>query len=428
MRLFAHSLNWQSLKEKTHSNKPGLPMKKITTSIAAIAIALAGFSAHADVRDQAKRIHERLAGVPPTEEVLLEMVEAIEAGPGGTDFEAAADIAMDNPAFYNVTLKNWATPWTNRDFDVFQPLNDYTATVIGLVRDEKDFRELLTGDEVYIGAASLGVPSYSQTSNAHYEQLEADNIDLGDTANLIAVAQSSVLGIPASATAGVMTTRAAAKAFFVLGTNRAMFRFTLINHLCTDLEQLNDVSRAPARIRQDVSRSPGGDSRVYLNNCLGCHAGMDPLAQAFAYYNYEYDADVESGRLTYNDLGQNDPETGTRVVAKYHFNEATFPYGYVTPDDEWDNFWREGQNQSLGWDPSLSGTGQGAKSMGAELANTQAFAYCQVEKAFEATCLRQPGDDADRDEIDSIVLDFTGAGSYNMKQVFASTADYCKGE
>ena len=66
-----------------------------------------------------------------------------------------------------------------------------------------------------------------------------------------------------------------------------MFRFTLMNHMCMDMEQVHDTSIAPDRIRQDVSRSPGGDSRVFLNNCIGCHAGMDPLAQAFAYYNFD---------------------------------------------------------------------------------------------------------------------------------------------
>jgi hypothetical protein len=93
--------------------------------------------------------------------------------------------------------------------------------------------------------------------------------------------------LPPDATAGVITTRAAARAFFSAGTNRAMFRFTLINHMCNDLEQVADVSLPPDRIRQDVSRSPGGDSRVFLNNCVGCHTGMDPMTQAFAYYNYE---------------------------------------------------------------------------------------------------------------------------------------------
>jgi hypothetical protein len=84
-----------------------------------------------------------------------------------------------------------------------------------------------------------------------------------------------------------MTTRAAAEAFFIAGTNRAMFRFTLMNHMCMDMEQVLDTTIAPDRIRQDVSRGPGGDSRVFMNNCIGCHAGMDPLAQAFAYYTFD---------------------------------------------------------------------------------------------------------------------------------------------
>ena len=93
-----------------------------------------------------------------------------------------------------------------------------------------------------------------------------------------------------------MTTRAAAEAFFIAGTNRAMFRFTLMNHMCMDWSRCMDTSRPPDRIRQDVSRSPGGDSRVFLNNCIGCHAGMDPMAQAFAYYDFDETAGASSTR------------------------------------------------------------------------------------------------------------------------------------
>ncbi len=83
-----------------------------------------------------------------------------------------------------------------------------------------------------------------------------------------------------------MTTRGAASAFFVNGTNRAMFRFTMMNHLCNDLQTVMDITRPPDRIRQDVTRSPGGVSTLFLTNCIGCHSGMDPMAQAFAYYNF----------------------------------------------------------------------------------------------------------------------------------------------
>ena len=47
----------------------------------------------------------------------------------GTDpgAECVAYLAMRDNNFYNVTLKNFAAPWTNRDQSVFVPLNDTNA-------------------------------------------------------------------------------------------------------------------------------------------------------------------------------------------------------------------------------------------------------------------------------------------------------------
>jgi hypothetical protein len=362
-------------------------------------------------REQAKRIHDRLAGVPPSETVLADMEAAVDPGQPGTAIDAAFT-AMDNANFYNVTLKNFAAPWTNRERSVFVPLNDYIATVVGMIRDDVPFNTLLSADLVYTASGGLGLPPYSSGNNNHYEQMEQQNIDM--MAELVPTAQSSVTGLTSDATAGVMTTRAAAEAFFIAGTNRAMFRFTLLNHMCNDLEQVHDVKLPPDRIRQDVSRSPGGDSRLFLNNCIGCHSGMDPLAQAFAYYNFN----EATGSIEY---------TPGQVQPKYFNNEDNFPFGFRTPDDHWDNYWRSGQNQFLGWDSTLPGSGNGAKSLGEELGNSGAFASCQVKKVFQAVCLRPPEDAADRSQVDQMVVSFTSSG-YRMKQVFAETAVYCMGD
>ena len=358
-------------------------------------------------RRQAKRLHDRLAGVPPAETVLDNMEAALMSG-NSVD---AALIAIADNAFYNVTLKNFATPWTNRDQTVFAALNDYSATVIGMIRDDVPFNQLLSADLLYVGDSSLGLPGYSMNNNGHYEALENQGIDLKD--NLVAVQQSAVTNLPASATAGIMTSRAAAKAFFSAGTNRAMFRFTLMNHLCNDLEQVKDTSRSPDRVRQDISRSPGGDSRLFLNSCVGCHSGMDPMAQAFAYYNF----DEGSQRLQF---------TPGDVQAKYFINADTFKYGYVTTNDRWDNYWRSGQNALLGWDAGLPGTGRGAKSLGSELASSDAFASCQVKKVFRTVCLRDPGNSRDRNQVETITANFR-ADNYNMKTAFAEAAVYCMG-
>ena len=381
--------------------------------------------ASAAPEDEALQMHSRLTGVKPSESVLLEMAEDIASG----NPRDAAYKAMDNDAFYDVTLKNIATPWTNRDRDVFAPLNDYTATVIGVVRDDIDFREILSGNLLYTAASGLGLPPYSNSDNDHYAALEASGYPLQDT--LEKQSQSALTGLPAEATAGVITSRAGARAFFYAGTNRAMFRYTMLNHLCRDMEQVQDTTRPPDRIRQDVSRSPGGDSRVFQNNCVGCHSGMDPMAQAFAYYDYVYDADNdptgENGRLDYNSAGETDPATNSRVKAKNHINSANFPYGYVLPDDRWDNYWREGPNQHLGWSGSLPGGGNGAKSLGQELASSRAFAECQVTKVFRQVCLRAPENAADRAQI-SAITDTFSSGGYLLKQVYADSAVYCAGE
>ncbi|HEU4618516.1 MAG TPA: hypothetical protein VFV10_10765 [Gammaproteobacteria bacterium] len=365
--------------------------------------------AAAGPREQAERIHDRLAGVPPSAAKLDAMTQDIQNG----DASAAAFKAMEDPHFYTVTLKNFAAPWTNRDQSPFVPLNDYTTLVMGMVRDDVRFDEILYGDILYVGKGISPAPAAD--SNAHYEALEQAMLSpsFDPQTDLTQTTQSSVYGLPSDATAGAITTRAASEAFFIAGTNRAMFRFTLINHMCTDLEQVHDVTIVPDRIRQDVSRSPGGDSRVFLNSCIGCHAGMDPMAQAFAYYNF----DETSGRLVY---------TPGVVQEKYFHNELTFPDGFRTPDDSWDNYWRQGQNASLGWDPNLPGSGQGAKSLGQELASTQAFAQCQAKKVFKAVCLRNPVDAADRDQVAAMATSFKN-NNYKMKNVFADAAVYCMG-
>jgi hypothetical protein len=193
-----------------------------------------------------------------------------------------------------------------------------------------------------------------------------------------------------------------------------MFRFTLLNHLCRDMEQVHDVTRTTDRIRQDVTRSPGGDSSVFLNNCVGCHSGMDPMAQAFAYYDF----DETQARLVY---------TQGQVQPKYLINSDNFKPGFITPNDNWENRWRlPGQNTLLGWSSGLPGSGAGAKSLGQELANSDAFSQCQVEKVFRTVCFRSPSDAADRSQVGQIVTAFRNS-SYSLKTAFAETAAYCAG-
>jgi hypothetical protein len=369
--------------------------------------------------DQATRIYNRVAGIPPSASQLAQMM--------ATDSVSAALIATNDPAFYNDTIRNMAAPWTNRDQSVFVPLNDYTATVVGMVRDNVPFNTLLSADLVYVASSSAmtsySVPAYSPANNNQYAAMDSAGVDLSNKSLLVSSTQSAITGIPTAATAGVMTTRGGASAFFVNGTNRAMFRFTMMNHLCNDLPGIMDTTRPPDRIRQDVTRSPGGVSTLFLTNCVGCHSGMDPMAQAFAYYDFSYPAsevgatDFPVGQIVY---------TAGKSQAKYHINNTNFPQGFNTADDSWSNRWRTGPNQILGWSAGLAGSGNGAKSLGQELANSQAFASCQVTRVFKTVCYRAPMNAADAAQVNSMIASFQ-AHNYSLRQVFAEGAAYCMG-
>jgi hypothetical protein len=356
-------------------------------------------------RATATLLFQRLTGVPPTDAQLSQMQPLIASNPA-----AAAAIGTAAPQFYNVTLKNIFLPATNRDQSVFVPLSDYVVTAIGMIHDDVPFNTALSADILY---TLKGVsPAPSASSNDHYANAEMSNVDI--SANLVHTTQTQVYGSTV-APAGLITTRASSQAFFINGTNRAMFRFTLVNHLCRDMEQVQDTSRPTDMIRQDVASSPGGDSRVYLNNCIGCHSGMDPMARAFAYYNFNGGTDPTKGVTEY---------TAAKVNAKYFINSSNNKFGFVTPDDTWTNRWIAGPNSVLGFDPTLPHTGSGAASLGQELAASDAFADCQVQKAFKAVCLRAPSSQPDIDAVKAIKTSFKANG-YKMKQVFADAAVYC---
>jgi hypothetical protein len=347
-------------------------------------------------------MHERLTGVPPSPANLTTMANYI----AGQQYQNAAALALQQPQFYNVILKNMFLPATNRDQSVFVPLNDYVVTAIGMIHDNIPFNTALSADILYTLSAS-GLPPPSPGDNNHYATADANNVDI--SANLRKTTQSAVY--PGIAPAGLITTRASTSAFFINGTNRAMFRFTLINHLCRDMEQVQDITRPTDQIRQDVATSPGGDSRVYLNTCIGCHSGMDPMARAFAYYNFNATTNLTE-------------YTPGKVNAKYFINSANDKFGFVTPDDTWSNRWIAGSNAvPLGFAAGPH-TGSGAASLGQELANSDAFADCQVQKAFKAVCLRAPANSTDTAAVAAIKTRFE-SNNYNMQQVFADTAIYC---
>ncbi len=404
------------MKQRSKTRRNGDGLARRTTCGACVFALLAAQAAPPVVAgpyEQARRIYERLAGVQPSATVLQMMANDIINEPGQTGLVAAAAVATNPqyaPDFYDVTLKEFINPWTNRNQSAFVPFNDYTATVIGMIRDDIPFNTVLSANILYtVNAPNL--PAVSSANNNHYATAEANGVDFSTA--LTQTTQTAAYGTPAQGVSGVWTTRTGAAAYFVLGTNRAQFRFTMLNYLCHDMQLVMDNTRPTDRIRQDVARSPGGDSRVFLDNCAGCHSGMDPMAQAFAYYDFN----STTGQMVY--------QQGV-VQPKYVKNPQNFIWGFVTPNDDWSNRWRTGPNADLGWDTALPGSGEGAASLGQELENTAAFANCQVVKVFQTVCMRAPVSSTDLTTVASIQALFVQS-NYDLKQVFQQSAAACAG-
>lgn len=368
-------------------------------------LSLATTTSLAGPREQAYRIFNRLNGYPPSAEKLSEMEGLVGSG----DLKAAAIAAIDdeNGGFYNLVLRNYVSRWTNTDKSPRVPLNDFTATILGMVRDEVPITEALTGDIVYTGNVQ-GAPAYSLANNDHYQFLDTQGSNLSQV--LQKSQQSSLTNLPPDAIAGVLSTRGWGDAYYKAGTNRRAIDGSMSIFLCRTMESLNDTTRPDFRVRQDVTRAPGGDSALFRNRCAGCHAGMDAFDGAFAYYDW----DDTTNALIY---------TPGEVRPKMLRNASEFPQGFRTVDDSWINNWMEGQNAKLGWKGAK--TGNGANSFGAMLGESDGFASCMAKHAFEVVCLHEPGHKAEELAVESIADSLKKGGAFNMKDAFAEAAASC---
>ena len=176
----------------------------------------------------------------------------------------------------------------------------------------------------------------------------------------------------------------------------------MLNHLCNDMQLVMDITRPPDRIRQDVTRSPGGASSLFLNNCVGCHSGIDPMAVAYYNFNNTISTSADTmGTVVY---------TAGEVQPKYFINSTNFPRIFLVTMDDWNNHWRTGPNSILGWSASLPGSGNGAKTPGLELESSAAFANCQVTRVFKDARLRAPNSQNDFNQINSMISSFQSNG------------------
>ncbi len=393
-------------------------------------------------------------------------------------------LATEDSGFYNLKLFNIFSVWANVAGDSGIPLNDMTATMIGIVRDDIPFKEVLYGDHIYLGNAKVTksdsdyaglkggdesgkdlcpekvkpagdkvLPPYLSNSNdhhrcmqkydfdlqatlQHYQQSKMPRFRLGEALKSSLVLESN---LDKRAIAGVLSTREFAKAYYSAGTNRRATAFVFKYFLCHEMEELHDTNVSDEYVRLDVDRSPGEDPSLFRTRCLGCHGGMDALSGWSFYYHYlpqlSPDRPYSGNKLAYRS-GEGKRKVNKNIVhciceveeerSKCKRGWSNLPsckiVGHKPTDESFVNLWTEGQNAALGW-PSKT-KGSGAEAWGKMMAESKAFSSCMAKQVYEHVCFIKPESDAAQKVTESLRADFENS-DYNMRKLFASTAVAC---
>ncbi len=268
----------------------------------------------------AQRVFERITGVKIqlSDSRVLEMSQFFQQGKP----KAAVQIALRDPQFTNVRARNFAVQLSNKSGAVNKPLDDMSALITGIIRDNIDFRKILTADFHYQIAGGGSEDSYydlllnngfaeyegdrlklePQTNSRRFfdlhtalvkkndfytfvyiDRIDADiaakTADLADRKNKLR-ATYHLEKMPENA--GVFTTRAFGLANYAGGTNRRPVEYVVKQFLCSSMSEIANNQVSDYYVGKDVSRFPGGDRNTYITNCKSCHTIMDSWRGAFA--------------------------------------------------------------------------------------------------------------------------------------------------
>ena len=377
---------------------------------------------------ETKKLLERLSGtkVPADDPRLLQMLKETSGG----NWTGAAAIATADPNFLNLTVKQMAQKMSTREESIQTQMNDFTALMMGAVRDDLDARKLLTGD-FYYRADPEKIPNGTTVrsdlqldfvqNNNHYGDLDKTNLDIGALLKkengqmLLQTSTNTIVYNPDPA--GLLTTRAFMGAHTSAGTNRRPVEYAFREFMCVGIEEWSDTTVSDSRIGRDIDRFPGGDHTKFQVSCKGCHTVMDGFRGAFAKWNFD------QGRLVNFDA-MNETNYGgfsQGVASKMNNNGNVFPGGFVTKDASWVNNARGPANEALfGW-RGYAEQGFGVKSFGETLANSSRFSQCMVKRVFEAVCRHEFTIQDNKSFVQEHAGRFESNG-YNLKKLFQSVA------
>lgn len=378
------------------------------------------------LEQKAQKIYQRLTGtkLPIDSPAIKQMAGLLEKG----NLEGAAQIATADPDFLNITVKIMALEMSTREETIKTPLNDFTASFIGVTRDQTDARELLTGNFYYRGsAADVNIIDDVLLSNNHYAALETNRVNLAQ--DLIRV-EGQVIADTATTTkpnpdpAGVLTSRGFMGAHALMGTNRRLVEYTFREFMCVPLEKWADTGASDARIGRDIDRFPSADHNKFLTSCKGCHTVMDGFRGAFAKWEFQgrglkhSDVNVRGNGNTNNFNIRADAQG---VVAKMNQNSTMFPAGYVMTNDSFLNHAVRPANAALFEWRGESAGGNGVRGFGTVVANSRRFSQCMAQRVFKAVCRKEVDPVRQKEALKKWGDEFEASG-YKLKKLFETVA------
>ena len=378
---------------------------------------------------RAALLYRRLTGVttPITSPLIDQMARELSSG-DRMGWLRAARIATSQREFYNITVRDFAARMATREETVNAPLNDFVATIIGVVRDGENARQLLTGNFYYAAdpdkaAVVDNMIEDHLMSNNHYLELERNRFNLAEV--LVRRSPQSLYDgqggvVPNPDPAGLLTTRGWMEAHAVAGTNRRLVEFAFRQFMCVEMEHWADAFGPDNMVGRDVDRFPGNEHDTYTTSCRSCHSVMDSMRPAFARFDFTNgftkNAFVHAPGNGPNQMAQNPPG----IAQKMNRNDDVFPGGFVIENDGWVNHAVRGANAAFfGW-RSENQRGYGIRDFGQLLASSEAFPRCMAQRAFRSVCKREIAP-FERGMINQVAKEFEENG-YDLRLLFEMVA------
>lgn len=326
-----------------------------------------------------------------TNPLFSQITEAYNSG----DLAQVAKLATQDSNFYNIIMRRFAAPMSTRGEADQVPFNDMQALILGVTRDDLDFRLAMTGNFRY---TPDGLNSTGFQDNKSFDDLSQGFRNLSTSITLVKPAWPNLTDESA---AGVFTTRAWAEAHYNAGTNRRAVEYAFREFMCAELKEWKTPMLPTYYIHRDIPRNPSGDTLTFQNECRTCHALLDGMVGAFAKVDFSNSIKIlKSG-----------------VVFKMNQDPHVFPSGYEVENDFWKNYATTRQNSRFGWRGETEG--YGLKQFATMIANSRGFSECMVSRAFQAVCKKE------RKKINRTILDSTVQSfeqNYNLRNVFVDLA------